>query len=95
MTDHLAPILRAHWALTPPYDIVKDRTLARQDRERAEQGHCRLFNCKLAVLHEPLDGVPLSTYECQVLGWVACWETHTVAVLAARLRRTRQAPPPG
>ena len=94
MTELLAPILRAPRALTPPYD-VKDRMLFRQDTESIEQGHCRLVNRKLAVLHEPLNGLPVSTYECQVLGWVACWETHTVAVLAALLRRARQAPPLG
>jgi hypothetical protein len=94
MTELLAPILGAPRAPSPPYD-VKDRTLFRQDTESVEQGHCRLVNRKLAVLHEPLDEVPLSTYECQVLAWVACWETHTVAVLAALLRRARQATPLG
>ncbi|MGD9526857.1 MAG: hypothetical protein AB7L91_14885 [Dehalococcoidia bacterium] len=89
MTDRVAPILRAPWALTPPYD-TRDRSLFRQPDESAEQAHNRLVARKLAVLLEPLDGVPLSDYERRVLTWVACWETHTVAVLAALLRRARQ-----
>lgn len=88
MTDRLAPILRAPWALVPPYD-QRDRTLFRQPDESPEQGHNRVVARKLAVLLEPLDDVPLSDYERRVLSWVACWETHTVAVLAALLRRAR------
>lgn len=41
----------------------------------------------------PLDGLPVSDYERAVLSWVACWQTHTIAVLAALLRRAQQAPP--
>lgn len=48
---------------------------------------------KVAAMLEPLDGLPVSAYERDVLSWVGCWETHTIAVLAALLRRARQAPP--
>lgn len=88
MTDRLAPILRTPWALVPPYES-RDRSLLRQPGESADQAHSRLVARKVAVLLEPLDGVPLSDYERRVLSWVACWETHTVAVLAALLRRAR------
>jgi hypothetical protein len=49
--------------------------------------HHRLVTLMLAAL----DGVPVSDYECDVLSWVACWETHTIAVLTALLRRARAA----
>ncbi len=87
-----APILRAPWALTPPYD-AKDCRLFRQPHEPADAARHRVIALKVAAMLEPLDGLPVSDYERQVLSWVACWETHTIAVLAALLRRTRQAPP--
>lgn len=87
-----APITRAPWALTPPYD-TKDRRLFRQPDESYERAHRRLVALKVDVMLAALDGLPLSDYERDVLSWVACWETHTIAVLAALLRRARQAPP--
>ncbi|MBN9096952.1 MAG: hypothetical protein J0I49_02390 [Pseudonocardia sp.] len=87
-----APITRAPWALTPPYD-AKDRRLFRQPDESNERAHRRLVALKVDTMLAPLNGLPLSDYERDVLSWVACWETHTIAVLAALLRRARQAPP--
>lgn len=86
------PILRAPWALTPPYD-TKDSRLFRQPGESNERAHRRLVALKVDVMLEPLDGLPLSGYERDVLSWIGCWETHTIAVVAALLRRARQAPP--
>ncbi len=47
-------------------------------------------SARSAVLLAALDSVPVSDYERDVLSWVACWETHTVAVLAALVRRARR-----
>lgn len=87
-----APILRAPWALTPPYD-AKDSRLFRQPGEPLNVARHRVIAMKVAAMLEPLDGLPVSAYERDVLSWVGCWETHTIAVLAALLRRARQAPP--
>ena len=94
MTDHpdsLTPIHRPPWALTPPYDS-RDPRLFRRRGESMEQAHNRIAAIKTAALLEPLEGLTVTDYECRVLGWVACWETHTVAVLAALLRRARYLP---
>jgi hypothetical protein len=85
-----APIVRAPWALTPPYD-TKDSRLSQRRGESHADAHRRLVALKLAVLLAALDDVPISDYERDVLSWVACWETHTVAVLAALLRLARAA----
>ena len=61
--------------------------------ESNERAHRRLVALKVDAMLAPLDGLPLSDYERDVLSWVACRETHTIAVLAALLRRARQAPP--
>jgi hypothetical protein len=84
------PIVRAPWALTPPYDAKDSRLFKRRGESHAD-AHQRLVALKLAVLLAALDGVPVSDYERDILSWVACWETHTVAVLAALLRRARAA----
>jgi hypothetical protein len=85
-----APIQRAPWALTPPYDAKDSRLFQRRGESHADAHH-RLVALKLTVLLAALDGVPISDYEREVLSWVAFWETHTVAVLAALLRRARAA----
>jgi hypothetical protein len=90
VTDRLAPIARAPWALAPPYD-AKDSRLFRQPHESLNTA--RVIAMKVAAMLEPLDGLPVSAHERDVLSWVGCWETHTIAVLAALLRRARQAPP--
>jgi hypothetical protein len=69
----------------------KDSRLFQRRGESHADAHHRLVALKLAVLLAALDGVPVSDYERDVLSWVACWETHTVAVLAALLRRARAA----
>ena len=61
--------------------------MAEPDCTPIVRAHRRLVALKLAVLLAALDDVPISDYERDVLSWVACWETHTVAVLAALLRR--------
>jgi hypothetical protein len=88
----MRPITRPPWALTPPYES-RDRRLNRQPHESAGNAHHRIVALKLAALLEPLDGLPVSDYERRLLSWVGCWETHTVAVLAALLWRARQASP--
>jgi hypothetical protein len=95
MTEHpdsLKLIHRPPWALTPPYDTHDPRISPRR-REPADVAHNRIADAKAAVLLEALEGVETSEYERRVLRWVGCWETHTVAVLAALLRRARSAPP--
>lgn len=95
MTEHpdsLKLIHRPPWALTPPYDSY-DHRLSPRRREPTDAAHNRIADAKTAVLLEALDGVPTSEYERRVLRCVGCWETHTVAVLAALLRRARSAPP--
>ena len=86
------PILRAPWALTPPYD-AKDSRLFRQPGEPFNAARHRVIAMKVAAMLEPLDDLPVSAYERDVLSWVCSWETDTIAVLAAMLRRARQAPP--
>lgn len=95
MTDHserTRPITRAPWGLTPPYD-AKDYRLFRQSQESPDRARHRIIAMKVAAMLEPLDGLPVSAYERELLSWVGCWETHTIAVLAALLWRARQASP--
>lgn len=92
MTDRCAPITCAPWALSPPYD-AKDGRLFRQPCEPANVARHRVIALKVAAMLEPLDGLPVSDYERELLSWVGCWETYTIAVLAALLWRARQASP--
>ena len=50
--------------------------------------HCCTFERKTAVLLEALADVERSSYERRWLRWVAAWETHVVATLAALLRHS-------
>ncbi|MCF7552248.1 hypothetical protein [Pseudonocardia sp. WMMC193] len=90
MTDRADLVHSAPWALTPPYNTYDPR-LHRQSGEPADHARHRILALKVATLPEPLDGLELTDYERQVLSWIGCWETHTVAVLAALLRRARRA----
>ena len=45
----------------------------------------------LAVLHEPLTGIPLGTYDQRMLAWLAGWDVPTVGTVASLLHRARAA----
>jgi hypothetical protein len=49
----------------------------------------------LAVLHEPLTGIPLGTYDQRMLAWLAGWDVPTVGTVASLLHRARAAQPLG
>jgi hypothetical protein len=86
------PITSAPRRLRPPYDTPDTafdhlravdtaawRVAVREDRRR--------------TLLEPLDGLTVTEYERRVLEWVGGFDTPTVAVVAALLRRARAADP--
>lgn len=76
--------------LTPPYD-EPDPSLFREYWENSETHRNRLRMRKTRVLVEALEGVELSGYERRCLTWVAAWETHMVATLAALMIRAHEA----
>ena len=47
----------------------------------------------LAALHEPLNGIPLGTYDEQIIRWLAGWDVPTVGTLASLVHRARAARP--
>lgn len=48
---------------------------------------------RVAALHEPLLGLPVSDYEHRIIDWRAGWEIPTVAVVVRRLHAACAAAP--
>lgn len=77
-------------SLTAPYD-VDDPSLYRQGWENSETHRNRLRTRKTRRLLDALGDVALTDYERACLTWVAAWEVHMVATLAALMERARVA----
>jgi hypothetical protein len=87
------PIEREPRRLHPPYDIPETAF----DHLRATDTaawRVAVRQHRLRALVEPLDGLPVTDYEHRIVEWLAGFDTPTVAVVAALLRRARAAQPP-
>lgn len=80
------PLEEPPWQLVPPYED-EDPSLQRERWENGDTHRNRVRARKTRVLLDALEPVELSGYERRCLGWVACWEVHMVATLAALMRR--------
>ena len=79
----LRPLHAEPVSVRAPYDVrrppIRDVTALRLDY--------------LAALHEPLNGIPLGTYDEQIIRWLAGWDVPTAGTLASLLHRARAARP--
>ena len=86
------PIEREPQRLRPPYD-VPDTTLDHLRAIDTQAWRVAVHQDRLRTLVDPLDGLSVTDYERRILEWVSGFDTRTVAVVAALLRRARAAEP--
>lgn len=88
----LAPVVGEPRRVRPPYD-QHDTALDHLQGRDVQAWRAAVRLDRLAALLEPLSGLEVSEREHRLLEWLAGWDTPTVAIVAALLRRARAAVP--
>lgn len=90
MTD--APIEREPRRVRPPHDVRDDRFEHLHTTDTATWRRIVRLD-RLAALHEPLAGLPVTDYEHRIVEHLAGSDVPEVAVIVALLHRARAAHP--